>query len=92
MQELGWDQKTLAEKACIPTSSLNRYLNTTEPRIDTILRAARALGVEPSYFTENVAVAMKPYDEVVSVVGRSKKALTAEEKTRIIQMLISDED
>ncbi len=92
MQELGWGQKTLAEKAGIPTSSLNRYITVTEPRIDTVFRAAKALGVEPSYFTENVAVAMKPYDEVVSVVGRSKKALTPEEKTRIIQMLISDED
>ena len=92
MKELGWDQKTLAEKAGIPASSLNRYISTTEPRIDTVFRAAEALGVEPSYFTENVALAMKPYDEVVSVVGRSKKALTAEEKTRIIQMLISDED
>lgn len=92
MQELGWDQKTLSDKAGIPASSLSRYLTVTEPRIDTIFRAAKALGVEPSYFTENVAVAMKPYDEVVSVVGRSKRALTAEEKTRIIQMLISDED
>ena len=92
MQELGWDQKTLAEKAKIPASSLNRYITVTEPRIDTVFRAAKALGVEPSYFTENVVAAMKPYDEVVSVVGRSKKALTPEEKTRIIQILISDED
>ena len=92
MRELGWDQKTLSDKSGIPASSLNRYISTTEPRIDTVFRAAEALGVEPSYFTESVAVAMKPYDEVVSVVGRSKKALTAEEKTRIIQMLISDED
>lgn len=92
MRELGWDQKTLSDKSGIPASSLNRYISTTEPRIDTVFRAAEALGVEPSYFTENVALAMKPYDEVVSVVGRSKKALTAEEKTRIIQMLISDED
>ena len=92
MRELGWDQKTLSDKSGIPASSLNRYISTTEPRIDTVFRAAEALGVEPSYFTESVALAMKPYDEVVSVVGRSKKALTAEEKTRIIQMLISDED
>ena len=92
MRELGLYQKTLSDKSGIPASSLNRYISTTEPRIDTVFRAAEALGVEPSYFTESVALAMKPYDEVVSVVGRSKKALTAEEKTRIIQMLISDED
>ena len=92
MRELGWDQKTLSEVSGIPASSLNRYISATEPRIDTVLRAAKALGVEPSYFTENVEAAMSPYEELVSVVGRSKKALSADEKTRIIKMLISDED
>lgn len=73
VQELGWDQKTLAEKAGIPTSSLNRYITVTEPRIDTVFRAAKALGVEPSYFIENVAVAMKPYDEVVPSSAGARK-------------------
>lgn len=92
MKELGWDQKTLAEKAGIPASSLNRYISTTEPRIDTVFRVAEALGVEPSYFTENVATAMDPYQETISVVGRSRKALTPEQKTEIVKMLFSNED
>ena len=92
MKELGWDQKTLAEKAGIPASSLNRYISSTEPRIDTVLRVAETLGVEPSFFTENVAAAMEPYEEVVSVVGRSRKALTPEQKTEIVKMLFSNED
>ena len=91
MRELGWDQKTLSEKSGIPASSLNRYISTTEPRIDTVFRAAEALGVEPSYFTESVAMSMDPYQEIVSVVGRSRKALTPEQKTEIVKMLFSDE-
>ena len=92
MRELGWDQKTLSDKSGIPASSLNRYISTTEPRIDTVFRAAEALGVDPSYFTESVAMAMDPYQEIVSVVGRSRKALTPEQKTEIVKMLFSDED
>lgn len=92
MKELGWDQKTLALKANVPASSLNRYISTTEPRIDTVFRVAEALGVEPSYFTENIAVAMDPYHETIEVVGRSRKKLTPEQKTEIIKMLFSNED
>lgn len=92
MIELGWDQKTLSEKAGIPASSLNRYISSTEPRIDTVFRAAEALGVDPSYFTENVAAATDPYQEVKSVVLRSHKALTPEQKAEIIQLLFSNKD
>lgn len=91
MTELGWDQKTLAGKAGVPASSLNRYISTTEPRIDTVFRVAEALGVEPSYFTDNVATAMEPYDEVISVVGRCKGGLSPEQKRRIIEILIATE-
>ena len=92
MMDLSWDQKTLAKKSGVPASSLNRYISTTEPRIDTVFRVAEALGVEPSYFTESVATAMDPYRETMEVVGRSRKKLTPEQKTEIIKMLFSDED
>ena len=92
MKELGWDQKTLSEKSGIPASSLNRYISITEPRIDTVFRAAEALGVEPSYFTESVATTMDSYQEIISVVGRSRKALTDKQKMEIIKLLFSDED
>ena len=92
MEQLGWDQKTLAEQANIPTSSLNRYIATREPRIDTVIRVAEALGVQPSYFTENFTAAMDPYQETISIVGRSRKALTPEQKTEIVKMLFAEED
>lgn len=89
MDALGMDQKTLSEKSGIPASSLNRYLNGTKPRIDIITRVADALGVEPSYFIDDVKPLIEPYQEVVNVVGRSKTALTPEEKRKIIEMLLS---
>ena len=92
MKELGWDQKTLAEKSGVPASSLNRYISTTEPRMDIVLRVSEALGVEPTYFTEATAKAIEPYDEVISVVGRCKGGLSAEQKRRIIEILIGAEE
>ena len=88
MKALGWGQKTLAEKSGIPASSLNRYISTTEPRMDIVLRVSEALGVDPTYFTEAATTAIEPYDEVVSVVGRCKGGLSAEQKRRIIEILI----
>lgn len=89
MCALKMDQKTLSEKSGIPASSLNRYLNGTRPRIDIIIRVSNALGVDPSYFMEDVKPIIEPYKEVVEVVGRSKSALTPEEKRRIIEMLLN---
>lgn len=91
MKELGWDQKTLSDKSGVPASSLNRYISTTEPRIDIVFRVAKALGVEPSYFMDNVIAAMDPYQETISVVGRSRKALTPEQKTEIIKLLFEED-
>jgi len=91
MKEMHMDQKTLAELAKIPTSSLNRYILTTEPRIDVIARVAKALAVEPSYFMASFNTAVGSYDEVVSVVTRSRKSLTVEEKQKIISMLLLED-
>ncbi len=90
MEELHMDQKTLARLALVPTSSLNRYILTVEPRIDVIVRVAKALGVEPSYFTDSFADAMGTYDELVSVVTRSRKKLSIEEKNKIIAMILAE--
>ncbi|MCQ2799723.1 MAG: helix-turn-helix domain-containing protein [Bacilli bacterium] len=91
MKEMHMDQKTLAGLANIPTSSLNRYILTTEPRIDVIMRVAAALEVEPSYFTDSFNAAVGAYNEVVSLVTRSRKALTIEEKQKIIAVLLSED-
>ncbi len=91
MEELGWDQKTLSLKSGVPTSSLNRYISTKEPRMDIVLKVSKALGVDPTYFSETAAEAVKPYDEVISVVGRCKGGLSAEQKRRIIEILIGNE-
>ena len=88
MNELGWDQKTLARESGVPASSLNRYISTTEPRMDIVMKVSKALGVEPTYFSEATAEAIKPYDEVISVVGRCKGGLSAEQKRRIIEIPI----
>ena len=92
MKELGWDQKTLAEKSGVPASSLNRYISTNEPRMDIVVRVSEALGVEPTYFTEATAKSIEPYDEVISVIGRCKGGLSAEQKTRIIEILIGTKE
>lgn len=89
MAELNMSQKTLAEKCGIPASSLNRYLTTTEPRIDIVINVSKALGVEPNYFYETIKPSMDPYNEALSVVGRTKNALTPEEKAKIVEMLFS---
>ena len=91
MKQLHWDQKTLSEKSGVPASSLNRYISTNEPRMDVVLRVAEALGVDPTYFTNTVATISEPYDEIISVIGRCRNGLSAEQKRHIIEILIETE-
>ena len=91
LKEMHMDQKTLASQAGVPTSSLNRYILTTEPRIDVIAKVAKVLRVEPSYFTDSFHKTVGGYDELVSVVTRSRKTLNVQEKQKIIAMLLSED-
>lgn len=88
MEELHMDQKTLSERSGIPAASLCRYLNGKQPRIDIVLNIARALGVEISYLVGNDDDRASPYEEAVAVIGRTKDALTPEEKRRIIEEIL----
>lgn len=90
MAELKMTQKQLSSMTGIAESSLCRYLEGTEPRIDIVLNVANALGVEPSYFfTKEEIKQIDPYEQSVQIIGRNKNVLSDEQKTALIKIILS---
>ena len=84
----GINQRDLSKLSGITESTLSRYLNGSRLlREEKIVKIAKALTVNPSYFFEEDGDKNDPYTEISTVIARCKDKLTVEEKNKLIYLL-----
>lgn len=91
MEQKGWNQKRLAEESGITVSSVSRYLRgDRKPRMDIIINFSKALGVTAEYLLEDdTETGLTPYVEIATAIARNGSELTAEEKTKLIALILN---
>lgn len=91
MKEQGLNQKQLASKASITEASMSKYLNGTRiPRIDVIVKLAKALETSVNYLLDNETTPDNPYIYASTALARCKDKLTEEEKKKLLKFLLED--
>lgn len=91
MKEQGLNQKQLAEKASITEASMSKYLSGERtPRIDVVVKLAKALGTSVNYLLDNESVHENAYTYASAALARCKDQLTEEEKKRLMKFLLED--
>lgn len=93
MAARGMNQKQLSEASGITRASISRYLNGDRtPRIDVIMNFAKALNVTPQYLLEDEEESHSAFKEISSLIARQGNELTAEEKNKLIRMIVGQEE
>lgn len=91
MKEQKLNQKQLAEKALITEASMSKYLSGERtPRIDVIVKLARALNTSVNYLLDNESAPDNPYIYASTALARCKDKLTDEDKKRLMKFLLED--
>lgn len=91
MKASGLSQKELAAKALITEASLSKYLSGTRtPRIDVIVKLAKALNTSVNDLLEGEDSLENPYMIVSAALARCKDQLTEEEKKKLMLFLLED--
>lgn len=93
MAEKKISQKELAEMTGLTEASVSKYVNgKREPRIDVILKLAKAFNVSTDYLLQGCEsqTLHNPFNEVKMAVARSKNELSEEEKTKLIKFILED--
>lgn len=89
MEKNGITQKQLSQITGIAESSISRYLHSERmPRFDIVLNFAKALNVEPNYFLEDTDNSESAYAYIATAVARKGNELTAEEKNKLIALIL----
>lgn len=90
MEKQGLNQKMLSQLSGITEPSVSRYLKgEREARLDVILNFSKALGVTSEYLlNEDEKTVLEPYTEIATAIARNGNALTAEEKNRLIALIL----
>lgn len=89
MKSQGITQKRLSELSGIAESSLSRYLHSPQrPRIDVVVNIAKALHVETEYLLDEEDKGDSAYNTIATAIARKGNELTAEEKNRLIALII----
>lgn len=90
MEQQGLTQKKLSLLSGITESSVSRYLKgDREARLDVILNFAKALDVTPEYLLDDdTHTKIEPYTEIATAIARNGGSLTAEEKNRLISLIL----
>jgi len=92
MQDKGISQKQLAGLSGISESSLSRYLhNEKRPRLDIVVNVAKALRVETGYLLDEDDKAVSPFNSIATAIARKGNQLTAEEKNKLISLILGKE-
>ncbi len=91
MQEQNINQKQLSQRSGITEASVSRYLKSERTaRIDIIVNFAKALNVTTEYLlNEDDETELEPYTEIATAIARNGGELTAEEKNKLIALLLS---
>lgn len=91
MKEQKLNQKQLAEKASITEASLSKYLSGKRtPRIDVVVKLAKALDTSVNFLLDNEAAPESPYTYASTALARCKDQLTEEEKKKLLKFLLED--
>ena len=91
MKEQKLNQKQLAEKASITEASMSKYLSGNRtPRIDVIVKLAKALDTTVNYLLDNESAPENPYIYASTALARCKDQLTDEEKKKLLKFLLED--
>jgi len=93
MNQKMWNQKDLARESGITESSVSRYLNGERtPRIDIINNFSKVLGVSVDYLLCENSDETNGYNNIAEAIARNGRNLTAEEKNRLIQLILLDSE
>lgn len=89
MKKKGINQKQLSALSGITESSISRYLaGNKNPRMDIIVNVAKALDVSTDYFLEDEEKCESAYTAISSAIARKGNELSADEKNRLILLLL----
>ena len=82
-------QKELSRLSGITESSISRYLRSDQrPRLDVVVNLAKALNVETNYLLDETESADSAYNTISTAVARYGNELTAEEKNKLIALIL----
>ena len=91
MNAAGLSQKELAKKANITEASMSKYLSGDRtPRIDVVVKLANALGVSVNDLLLEGDDDQSPMVTASAALARCKDKLTADEKNKLIKILLED--
>ncbi len=84
------NQKQLAQRSGITEASVSRYLKGERAaRMDIIINFAKALNVTVEYLlNDDDKTDLSPFDDIATAVARNGNNLTAEEKNKLIMLII----
>lgn len=89
MKERDISQKELSHLSGITESSVSRYLHGEKrPRMDIVVNFAKALHVETSYLLDEEENSESSFNYIATAVARKGNNLTAEEKNRLIGLIL----
>lgn len=93
MSQRGITQKELSRLSGITESSISRYLHSNKrPRLDIVVNIAKALNVETNYLLDEEDKTVSAYNTISTAVARYGNELTAEEKTKLIALILGRVD
>ena len=90
MQDQNINQKQLSQRSGITEASVSRYLKSERTaRIDIIVNFAKALNVTTEYLlNDDDETELEPYTEIATAIARNGGELTAEEKNKLIALIL----
>lgn len=89
MSQRNITQKELSRLSGITESSISRYLrNDQRPRLDVVVNLAKALNVETNYLLDETKSTDSAYNTISTAVARYGNELTAEEKNKLIALIL----
>lgn len=89
MEQKGITQKELSKRSGIAESSISRYLHSEKmPRMDVVINFAKALEVDIEYLLDEKEKSESAYITIATAVARKGSELTAEERNRLIALIL----
>lgn len=89
MEQKGITQKELSKRSGIAESSISRYLHSEKmPRMDVVINFAKALEVDTEYLLDEKEKSESAYITIATAVARKGSELTAEERNRLIALIL----
>lgn len=94
MHDKGINQKELSGLSGITEASISRYLKEERrARMDVVMNIAKALNVKVEYLLEDDdTLSLSPFADISTAIARNGKELSAEEKNKLISMILEQGD